>query len=120
MVSGVFRPTDTSPGDPLPGPAPGAPYSSTLAAFNGTAPNGTWQLYVADDFDPDPGAIHRGWGLDVSTTGPPPVATPAPAPAPAATPTKKRKKCKKKSKKGRGGAAVTAKKKKCKQKKRRS
>jgi streptogramin lyase/subtilisin-like proprotein convertase family protein len=114
LVSGVYRPTDLAPaGEVLPGPAPGPPYSSTLAAFNGTAPNGTWQLYVADDFGPDPGAIHRGWGLDVATTGPPPVATPAPS----VTPTK-RKKCKKKRRK-RGSAAVTAKKRKCKRKKRR-
>ena len=112
LVSGVFRPTDPSPGDSLPIPAPAAPYSSTLAAFNGTPPNGAWQLYVADDFDPDGGAFHGGWGLDVSTTGPPPVATPTPATAPAPAPAKK-KKCKKKRKK-RGAAAAR---KKCKRKK---
>ena len=83
-----------------------------MATFNGTDPNGTWKLFVIDDAthaapNTNIGKIYGGWGLDISTTGPPPQspATPATqnaAPAP--------KKCKKKGKK------AEAAKKKCKKK----
>ncbi len=43
---------------------------ATLGAFNGTAPNGTWNLFVYDDFSFDVGSIAGGWSLDVTTNGP--------------------------------------------------
>ena len=44
-ASGTFKPTDGAPvGEAFPAPAPGAPTATTLAAFNGTDPNGTWHL----------------------------------------------------------------------------
>lgn len=66
IVTGTFRPTDYVAGETMPAPAPAGPYSSTLAAFNGTNPNGTWQLYVADDTNPDSGSL-SGWGLQITT-----------------------------------------------------
>jgi subtilisin-like proprotein convertase family protein len=45
-----YNPTDWMPGESLPAPAPPAPYASSLTTFNGTSPNGTWRLYVNDDF----------------------------------------------------------------------
>jgi uncharacterized repeat protein (TIGR01451 family) len=38
-----------------------------LAAFNGTDPNGTWSLYVADDSTGDAGSIVSGWSLNLAT-----------------------------------------------------
>ena len=48
---------------------PAGPYSSSLAVFNGSDPNGTWKLYVIDDGRLDAGSI-TGWSLDISATTP--------------------------------------------------
>jgi hypothetical protein len=37
-----------------------------MSVFNGTAPNGTWSLYVVDDTGPDGGAFSGGWTLTLS------------------------------------------------------
>ena len=59
---------------PAPAPAPGG--LSNLSVFNGTNPNGVWNLYVVDDAPDDAGTI-AGWNL-VITTGPPPPPPPPP------------------------------------------
>jgi hypothetical protein len=71
FVSGRFTPTDVGAGDTFPAPAPAGPYGTSLSAFDGTNPNGTWQLFVQDDVGSFSGAIFGGWGLDIDTTGPP-------------------------------------------------
>lgn len=45
-----FAPTHYEPGDTLPAPAPGGGYSTSLSALDGENPNGTWQVYINDDF----------------------------------------------------------------------
>ncbi|HEY1017147.1 MAG TPA: hypothetical protein VGE07_30815 [Herpetosiphonaceae bacterium] len=68
IISGSYRPTNIGPtGDVFGGTAPTGPYSTTLAAFNGTNANGTWRLYVVDDAGPEGGAINGGWTLDLTT-----------------------------------------------------
>jgi subtilisin-like proprotein convertase family protein len=47
--------------------APAGPYGTSLSVFNGTDPNGDWQLYVIDDTNQFTGSI-TGWSLDISTT----------------------------------------------------
>ncbi|HEX5821338.1 MAG TPA: hypothetical protein VFY30_06195 [Solirubrobacterales bacterium] len=105
LVSGIYKPTNvTDPNESTTeGNAPG-PFStsfpSALNTFNGASPNGTWKLWVNDDnlnVKDTASKLYGGWGLDISTTGPPastqqppPAATPAPAPT--------AKKCKKKRK----------------------
>ena len=37
-----------------------------LGAFNGTAPNGTWSLYIIDDYGDAAGSLD-GWSLDITT-----------------------------------------------------
>ena len=82
--TGTFRPVDDDDDadefslhghgdDVLPGaPAPPA-ITQPLSTFNGINPNGTWSLYVADDYpnDPDPagsaGRIAGGWTVAIST-----------------------------------------------------
>ncbi len=56
LVTGAYRPNVYS-GVNLPAPAPPGPYSSVLSAFNGTDPNGTWSLYVADKAEEDAGSL---------------------------------------------------------------
>ncbi|HEY6168161.1 MAG TPA: Calx-beta domain-containing protein, partial [Verrucomicrobiae bacterium] len=71
ITSGNYRPTDFDTGDPFPAPAPSAPYSTSLSAFNGTDPNGTWSLYAADDSGGDDGTIAGGWSLALTAVSPP-------------------------------------------------
>lgn len=62
--------------DIFPAPAPAGPYgnpgpqatgTATLAStFNGTDPNGIWQLFVTDDEHLDSGGINSGWSLNVT------------------------------------------------------
>jgi streptogramin lyase/subtilisin-like proprotein convertase family protein len=105
LVSGIYRPTNiidpnegTTEGD-APGPF-STNFPSALSTFNGQSANGTWRLWVDDDnlnAKDTAGKVYGGWGLDISTTGPPaqqgtpPVTTNA---VPAAV----KKKCKKKKK----------------------
>ncbi|MCF3568599.1 Ig-like domain-containing protein [Planktothrix agardhii 1807] len=69
ITSGTYRPTDYEVGDTFPTPAPAGPYGTALSAFNGTNPNGAWQLFVQDDFSLDGGAIAGGWSLTIQSSG---------------------------------------------------
>lgn len=65
-----YRPTDhegTLDVDTFPGPAP-AEQNTTLSAFDGEDPRGTWKLYAVDDTPTDTGHI-VAWSVDVHTTG---------------------------------------------------
>ena len=85
LVSGMFRPTNGPGADVFPGPAPAGPYADSLASFNGSDPNGTWQLFVADDTAASNGAMHGGWGLKSPPPRPVEEAAMAMAEAEAAT-----------------------------------
>jgi hypothetical protein len=77
---GTYRPTAHNPPGPFPPPAPGAynnpgPFgggSATFAStFNGTNPNGPWNLFVLDQLTPARGApvatrFAGGWTLDIT------------------------------------------------------
>ncbi|PYI89101.1 MAG: hypothetical protein DME26_02010, partial [Verrucomicrobia bacterium] len=63
IISGTYKPTDFVTGDTFPSPAPGGPFGTTLSAFSGLNPNGTWSLYVLDDEANDSGSIAGGWTL---------------------------------------------------------
>jgi uncharacterized delta-60 repeat protein len=69
ITSGVYRPSDdsanTTATDVFIATAPAGPYSVTLGVFNYANPNGTWQLYVMDDFSGDGGLIAGGWALSL-------------------------------------------------------
>jgi subtilisin-like proprotein convertase family protein len=72
LVSGTFRPTmQFSPLNfnlPAPAPAGNSSAVATLSVFNGTDPDGTWNLFVVDDTSSDAGVISGGWSLTISTT----------------------------------------------------
>ena len=64
LTSGIYKPSDSEPGDIFPAPAPAGPYVHDLNVFNGTDPNGTWSLYIIDDMAGDSGGI-SGWSLNI-------------------------------------------------------
>ena len=73
--SGTFKPTNDPTGcpassDAFPAPAPPGPYPVALTVFDGANPNGTWSLFVIDEFTGDMGTISGGWTLDLQTTPP--------------------------------------------------
>ncbi len=73
IASGSYKPTNDTPGaDSFPSPAPAPSSDTTLAsAFDGTNPNGTWQLYVSDDASGDTGTMAGGWSVTVTTAAAP-------------------------------------------------
>ena len=72
LVSGTFRPSnyEGTASDTFPAPAPLAPYGLALAALNGASPNGTWRLFVRDDFTGIGGSIAGGWSVSIQTAAP--------------------------------------------------
>jgi hypothetical protein len=69
LVSGTFKPTTNTFSFPFPAPAPATDemMGASLANFQNTEPNGTWSLYVVDDYQDDSGVITGGWSLTIST-----------------------------------------------------
>jgi subtilisin-like proprotein convertase family protein len=67
LTSGTFRPTNSETGtaDMFPAPAPTATGSSALSVFNGSNPNGNWQLFVTDTPGNGPGSI-ASWSLEIT------------------------------------------------------
>jgi subtilisin-like proprotein convertase family protein len=66
LGSGPYKPTDINDGpDNFPVPAPLPLGGSALSVFKNTNPNGTWNLWVADDRAGDSGFIRR-WCLNIS------------------------------------------------------
>jgi subtilisin-like proprotein convertase family protein len=70
LYSGTFRPTASTtplPFDfPPPAPAGNSNAPPMLSVFDGTDPDGVWQLFVVDDVAGDDGYISNGWSLSVS------------------------------------------------------
>jgi len=79
ISSGRFRPSNYL-ADAIPAGPPDDP-ATTLAVFNGTSPNGTWNLYVVDDAGGDQGTI-AGWGLTIFTAPSLPPGNPVPCATP--------------------------------------
>src|SRR5262245_57309988 len=74
FVTGTYRPANSGTTDLFPAPAPAAPYTYTLSAFNGDSPNGTWNLYVIDDANLDGGSLSGGWTISFDVRPPAPTA----------------------------------------------
>jgi subtilisin-like proprotein convertase family protein len=70
------RPADYEPGESLPTPAPAGPYSTSLSAFDGTDPNGQWQLFVQDDAAGATGFFTNRFQLQISTVPKPDTTAP--------------------------------------------
>lgn len=85
LQSGTWKPSGAI-AEALPSPAPGLPYEPNFTNFIGTAPNGTWSLYVHDYEEPDNGSIIGGWSLQIQvlvpTNSAPTIIVTNPAPVP--------------------------------------
>jgi hypothetical protein len=69
ITTGPYKPTQGTVPANFPDPAPAGPYATNLSVFDGTDPNGTWDLYVLDDSGADIGQFAGGWGLSITTDG---------------------------------------------------
>lgn len=79
-TAGTYKPAGYFTGDSFPAPGPLLAYShpgpaggntATFASvFNGTAPNGTWNLFIKDFVAGDGGSVTGGWTLNVTTSAP--------------------------------------------------
>lgn len=70
VVGGIYKPTRYSPGNFILPPAPSSPYGANLSALLSGGVNGTWQLFVFDDFPGDAGGtIAGGWALTFGSDG---------------------------------------------------
>lgn len=69
ITSGSYKPTQLFGAPALPSPAPARPYGTTLAAFNGIVPNGSWSLWIMDDTALGTGSITGipAWNLTITT-----------------------------------------------------
>lgn len=68
LTSGTFKPANYDPvsdSDTFSAPAPGTPYGTSLDAFDGIDPNGTWTLYVMDDTASNTGSLDH-WELNIT------------------------------------------------------
>jgi subtilisin-like proprotein convertase family protein len=68
LTSGTYKPTDFEPGETFPAPAPAGVTGTTLNAFYGSAANGVWRLYVADDTGEHLGSIGGSWSLNIQSS----------------------------------------------------
>ena len=70
LTGGTFRPADYEPGEVFPAPAPSGPVTgTTLNAFYGGVPNGTWRLYVVGDGPSGSfGSIASAWSVSLQTS----------------------------------------------------
>ena len=68
LVNGTFKPTNVGGGDEFPAPAPALRDEGLgLAVFDGTNPNGEWQLFLVDDANNDGGVLLApGWTLTIT------------------------------------------------------
>jgi hypothetical protein len=76
LLSGSYKPTDidfSSEDAAFPFPASSAPTDgSALSVFDGTDPNGIWNLFIVDDASVDSGQFVGGWSLEITTGSPDP------------------------------------------------
>jgi hypothetical protein len=78
IVSGTYQVSQY--GDTRTMPAPSPAFGTNLSAFAGLDPNGTWSLWLFDQYVPeDEGSLAGGWGLNLEASNPAPIPVPASA-----------------------------------------
>jgi subtilisin-like proprotein convertase family protein len=83
LSSGTYQPTNYETNtDVFFAPAPNQYYSTDLSRFRRGSPNGTWSLFVMDDYGwTNPGSV-SGWSLTLTLDSTAPVTTFTSSPAP--------------------------------------
>jgi subtilisin-like proprotein convertase family protein len=69
LATGSFKPTNAvgnDPGDPFPPGAPLLTETAALSVFDGSKPNGPWQLFSRDDSSGWTGIVKSGWELEIT------------------------------------------------------
>ncbi|MEY4385611.1 MAG: hypothetical protein RLY20_894, partial [Verrucomicrobiota bacterium] len=67
ILTGTYKSADFGHGT-FPSPAPAGPYAADMSTFIGSAPNGTWSLYILNGAGTTgSGVISNGWSLAVYT-----------------------------------------------------
>lgn len=77
LATGSYRPSNVTGGDSFPSPAPAGPHNNPapagsatlLSTFGSGDPNGTWSLFLVDDFGGDQGSL-GGWCLELPVAMP--------------------------------------------------
>jgi hypothetical protein len=76
IASGTYKPTNYAGGsgdtDSFPSPAPITTPGVLLSAYNNTNPNGTWNLFVLNEWSSGRGTITGGWSISIATAPAPP------------------------------------------------
>lgn len=67
ITSGSFKPTNIGNDDLWPANTPVASTNTSLSAFRGFGPNGTWKLYASNDVAGGIGSIAGGWSITLIT-----------------------------------------------------
>lgn len=67
ITTGTYKPTNAGVGDTFESPAPIPSGDSALSVFDGTNPNGTWNLFVRDDSASQVGDLDS-WYLTITST----------------------------------------------------
>jgi subtilisin-like proprotein convertase family protein len=62
---GAYQPTNDGAGDPFAAPAPTPSSAVALSTFDGSNPNGTWNLWLVDDTASSPGSM-SGWCVNIA------------------------------------------------------
>jgi len=70
LVSGSFKPSNYALGDGFPALAPQSEPASMLKGFDGKDPDGSWQLFVADDAGQGVGSLADGYSLRIKAKVP--------------------------------------------------
>jgi hypothetical protein len=65
ITSGRYQPANYEGVETFPDPVPTPSGGSELSVFDGTNPNGVWQLYILDDTNVDKGRLGC-WSLDIT------------------------------------------------------
>ena len=67
LLPGAYRPANKGNELEFNDPAPAAGHNTALSVFDGSTPNGTWRLFVRDDYGPlDSGTFGGGWALEIT------------------------------------------------------
>jgi hypothetical protein len=76
IANGTYKPTNytgsSGDTDSFPSPAPITTPGVLLSAYNNINPNGTWNLFVLDEWSSGRGTITGGWSISIATAPAPP------------------------------------------------
>ena len=74
IKTGTYKPTNYSgDSDAFPAPAPAGTPGSSLSVYNDLDPNGTWNLFVLNEYAAGSGNMNSGWSITIATVPAAPI-----------------------------------------------